>query len=48
MAVNAMGQLALLSCRAIDFDLTEPDAGYKFLKYSTFKPNLMQVLILIS
>lgn len=43
MAVNAMGQLALLSCKAIDFDLTKPDGGYTFLKYSTFKPNLMQV-----
>jgi len=43
MAVNAMGQLALLSCKAIDFELNVPSGGYKSLRYSSFKPNLMQV-----
>jgi len=43
MAINAMGQLALLSTKSIDFDLTTPEKGYVHLRYTSFKPNLMQV-----
>ena len=43
MAVNALGQLALMSTAVKDFDLIEPKDGFKHLKWPMFKPNLMQI-----
>ena len=42
MAVNAMGQLALLSCYTDDFNLKTPEGGWKYVTPS-FKGSLMRV-----
>ena len=43
MAVNCLGQLALLSTGIQDFDLVQPVSGFQKLRWTMFKPNLLQI-----
>jgi len=43
IAINAMGQLALLSCHVEDFKLIEPKGGFKHLVTTSYKGSLMKV-----